>query len=235
LAAPPITAAAQRAALIAELRSVSRTLQFWIIVARQSIAVIGTAFFGWHALEIGLYFAIQSWLMLSLYAATDLTFDPKYLNAGPVRAWKESAGTLLKNFLAASLLTGILIGLFGGIALVGLFRGDAWGAFIEGGWHEPSFLCGVGALAASCVAEAARYLRSLPRRTAAEIEADDMRIASTFYRVVLLFMATVVIGALAWTGFTDLLFVVATALILTYFEALPRNASLLLGDVLKKQ
>ncbi len=154
-----------RAAFVTELREASRTSQFWIAVARQSIPVIGVAFFAWPALQIGVYFVLQSWLMLSLYCATDMTFDPEYRQGKPPRDVAEAAGALLKNFFGAIVAVGILLGLFGGFMLFNFFAGEAWDAFFSSGWHERSFLFGLLALAVSCLFETVRFVRSLPRRT----------------------------------------------------------------------
>lgn len=230
----PIASADFRVALVAELRIEWRTSHFWIAVAMHSIPVIGVIFFEWPALKIGVYFVIQSWLMLALYCATDLTFDPKYRANKPPRGLSEGMSDFIKNLVGALLIVGILLGVVGGLMLQSSFAGDAWNTFIHSGWHERSFLNGLAALAAGCMIEALRFVRSLPRRTMAQIEADDMRIATTFYRVVLLFTASFLINVLGVFGFADVVFVMATALVLTYFEVLPRSAASLIGILKNK-
>jgi hypothetical protein len=222
-----------RAAFVTELRQASRTSQFWIAVARQSIPVIGVAFFAWPALQIGIYFVLQSWLMLSLYCATDMTFDPEYRKGKLPRDMAEAVGALLKNFFGAIVAVGILLGLFGGFMLFIFFEGDSWDAFFRSGWHERSFLYGLLGLGASCLVETVRFARSLPQRTPAQIEADDLRIASTFYRVILMFVACLFVGAAPFAGLGDLIFVLATSLIVLYFEALPRSAAAFVASMKK--
>src|SRR6185369_16442705 len=132
----PVAVAVLRAAFVAELRRVWRKPQFWIVVARQIVPVVGVGFFDWAALQIGLYFVIQSWLMLSLYCATDLTFDPKHRKEKTARASTASASTLVKNFFGAAVLMGFVVGIFGGILLFSFFRGEAWDVFVDSGWRE---------------------------------------------------------------------------------------------------
>lgn len=214
--------------LRAELGVASRTGAFWIVVARQAIPVLGVALFDWPAFEIAVYFVVQSWLMLSLYAATDLTFNPKY-SGTKGRNPESSVWLLLKQFLAAGLLIGFLVGMFGGFLLLQAFPREDANAFLQGGWHEQSFLIGLLALASGCLAEAVRFAQCIPQRTPDETAADDARIAGTFYRVVLLFIVSGLIGVTAQWRFAPVLFVIALGLLLTLFEALPRSAALLLG------
>jgi len=221
----------EQPAFVAELSRVWRTPQFWVVIARQSIPVIGVAFFDWAALQIGAYFVLQSWLMLSLYCATDLTFDPKYQEGKPPRNFGESLSALIKMLFGALFIVGIMIGLCAAFILLKFFSRDAVHAFVTDDWHENGFLFGLAAMATSCLFETVRFVRSLPSRSPAQIEADDMRIATTFYRVVLLFVACALIGAVGGSSLGDLLFVLAIALIMAYFEALPRSAALLIRSV----
>jgi len=212
----------------AEVRVAWRTPAFWTIVLRHVIPVVGVVFFAWPAFQIAVFFVFESWLMLSLYAATDLTFNPKYGGA-KTRDARAIVGPLLKQFLAAGLLIAFIVGMFGGFLLVDVFPQEDWSGFLDGGWREHSFLIGLFALAASCIVDAVHFAQRIAHRTAEEVVADDARIAGTFYRVVLLFMVSGLIGATAQWGFVAPLFVIALALVLTLFEGLPRSAALLLG------
>jgi hypothetical protein len=215
-----------------ELSAVWRTLPFLTTLARHALPVVGVLFFAWPALQLAAYFLIESWLMLSLYAATDLTFNPKYGGRAP-RSKSEAVLAPLPQFLAAAALIGVLVGLFGGFIVVGAFALDERQAFLDGGWRETSFLFGLAMLAASCVSEAAHFAQRMARRTPAQVQTDDLRIASLFYRVVLLFMASAVLGMAPWS-WAPVVFAIVLGLILTFFEALPRSAALLLGDVVRK-
>jgi hypothetical protein len=209
-----------------ELSAVWRTLPFLTTLARHTLPVIGVLFFVWPALQLAAYFLIESWLMMSLYAATDLTFNPKY---------GEAVLAPLPQFLAAGALIGVLVGLFGGFIVLGAFAQDERDAFFVGGWRETSFLLGLTILAASCVSEAAHFAQRIARRSPAQVQTDDLRIASLFYRVVLLFMASGVLGMAAPWSLAPVVFAIGLGLILTFFEALPRSAALLLGDVVLRK
>ncbi|HEY2394605.1 MAG TPA: hypothetical protein VGH81_01320 [Rudaea sp.] len=222
----PDGARPSRAALIAELRQVWRTPPFFFSALRNATSVVGVLFLGWSALELALYFVIQSWLMLSLYAATDLTFNPKY-GGHPPRSLREALATPVQNLVGALVVVGFLIGLFGWFLLSGMFGADDWQAFLQGGWQQPSFLYGLLILLASCLSEAAVFAQRLPTRSAAQVETDDLRIASLFYRLVLLLAASIFLGATRGTALAAPLF--ALALVQVYFEALPRSSAAFLG------
>jgi hypothetical protein len=212
-----------------ELRDIWRTPAFLTPVARHTVPVIGVAFFDWPALQLAIYFVLESWLMLSLYAAADLSFNPKNGGRAP-RNFREAVVDPLPQFLAAAGLIGVFVGLFGGILLVGAFAQDDWTDLIQGGWHEASFLLGLAMLIATCLAEAVRFAQRLATRTPEQAQVDDVRIASLFYRVVLLLMVSGALGLLAQFAFAPMLFAVALGIVLTFFEALPRSAAALLGQ-----
>jgi len=220
--------AAFPATVAAEFRQVWRTFPFLSSALRNTVSVIGVTFFDWPALQLALFFVIESWLMLSLYATTDLSFNPKY-GGRPPQTLGDAILLPLPQFLGAAALIALLIGLFGGFVLVNTFAEEDWDAFLHGGWRQPSFLVGLLMLAATCVSEAVHFARRIPTRTPEQARADDLRVASLFYRVVLLFAAT---AALGWTRGSPLaapLFAIALAVVLMFFETLPRSAASLLG------
>jgi len=211
-----------------ELRDVWRTPAFLTATARHALPVAGAAWFGWPALQLAVYFVIESWLMLSLYAATDLSFNPKYGGRAP-RDLREAVIAPLPQFLAAAGLIGVVVGLFGGVLIVGAFAQDEWVEFLHAGWREPSFLLGLVLLSATCLSEAVHFAQRIATRTPAQAQLDDLRIASLFYRVVLLFMVSGALGLTARFAFAPVLFAIALGIILTFFEGLPRSAAALLG------
>jgi hypothetical protein len=212
-----------------ELRDIWRTPAFLTPAARHAVPVIGAAFLGWPALQLAIYFVFESWLMLSLYAAADLSFNPKNGGRAP-RGWREAVIEQLPQFLAAAGLIAVMVGLFGGFLIVGAFAQDEWIEFLQTGWREPSFLLGLALLIATCLSEAARFAQRLATRTPAQAQLDDLRIASLFYRVVLLFMASGALGLTSQFAFAPMLFALALGIVLTFFEALPRSAAALLGQ-----
>src|SRR5687767_14392176 len=71
-----------------ELVAAARTRCFWVAVARHSVPVVGVALFEWSAVNVGVFFLLESWLFLSLRATVEVTFDPKYAQgAAPRTAW----------------------------------------------------------------------------------------------------------------------------------------------------
>ena len=212
----------------AELREIGRTPAFLTTLARHVLPVIGVAVFGWPALQLAIYFVIESWLMLSLYAGADLSFNPKYGGRAPL-SLREAVIEPLPQFLAAAGLIAVMVGLFGGILIVGAFAQDEWSEFLQTGWYEPSFLLGLALLIATCISEAVRFAQRIATRTPAQAQHDDLRIASLFYRVVLLFMTSGALGLTAQLAFAPMLFAVALGIVLTFFEGLPRSAALLLS------
>jgi hypothetical protein len=223
----PETPGAFATVLSAELRAAWRTFPFLASAARNATSVIGVLFFDWPALQLALYFVIESWLMLSLYATTDLSFNPKYGGRAP-QSLSEAVLTPLPQFLAAAALIGVLVGLFGGFVLANTFAPDDWDAFLQGGWKQHSFLVGLLVLAATCLSEAVHFARRIRTRTPEQAAADDLRIASLFYRVVLLFMASAALGLARGSQLAAPLFALALAIVLMFFEALPRSAAALL-------
>ena len=211
----------------AELRQVWRSYPFWTSAARNAASVAGVLLFDWQALPLALYFVIESWLMLSLYATTDLRFNPKYGGRAP-QSLREAVLAPLPQFLAAAGLIAVLVGLFAGLLLANAFGAEEWDAFLHGGWTQGSFLVGLLVLTCSCLSEAVYFARRIPSRSPEQVAADDLRVASLFYRVVLLFMAG---GMLGWTRGSPMAapaFAVALALVLMFFETLPRSAATLL-------
>ena len=224
----PETPGAFAIVLSTELRTVWHTFPFLASAARNAAPVIGVLFFDWPALQLAMYFVIESWLMLTLYATTDLTFNPKYGGHAP-RNLREAILKPLPQFLGAAVLIGLIIGLFAMFVLVGVVGADEWSAFLQDGWQQSSFLVGFVVLAASCLSEAIHFARRVVRRTPAQIQADDLRIASLFYRIVLLLMASVALGWARGSWFAAPLFALAMAVVLLFFETLPRSAAALLG------
>ena len=211
----------------AELRDGLRKPQFWLSLARNSIPLFGVFLWDWDALAMAVYFLLQSWLMGALYCAIDLTFNPD--KGTPPRDMLDALGPLLKRFAAAALLFAVFVGIFGGFMLHGFFDKHELADFLDGGWRESSFLIGLAGLAVGCLAEATRFVRSLARRTAADIDADNFRFAATIQTVALLCAISGFLGVLARFALGSAAFVVAAVVVLTLFDAAPRSAAVMMG------
>jgi len=212
----------------AELRAGTRKAQFWLSLARNSVPLWGAFALHWDVLAMAFYFLLQSWLMGSLYCAIDLTFNPD--KGVPPRDMLDAAGPLLRRLFFSLLLFGLLVGIFGGFMLRGLFDASELRDFVlGGGWLRSSFRIGVAALVVGCLAEAARFLHSLPRRTAVDIEADNARFAATVQTVAVLCVVSTFLGALARFALGSAAFVVPAALVVTFFDVAPRSAALMMG------
>jgi len=210
-----------------ELLHNARTAQFWLSIARNSVPLFGVFLWKWDVLEMSFYFLLQCWLMGSLYCAIDMTFNPE--KGPPPRDTLDGMQPMLQKLFVAGLVFAVLVGIFGGFMLIGFFRKNELSEFFSTGWQQWSFLKGVLALTAGCIAEAVRFLRSLPERTPADIEADNYRFAATLQTVALLCVFATFLGAISRFLFGPAAVVVPMVLVATLFDATPRSTAALLG------
>jgi hypothetical protein len=211
----------------AELRRSMGKPHFWLSLVRNSIPLFGAFLWDWDVLAMAFYFLLQSWLMGSLYCALDLVFNPK--DGKPPQDLLDALNPLLKQFLGAAVIFAVIVGLFGGFVLFGFFDKSELTEFFDGGWRHANFLTGVLALVVGCIAEATRFLRSLPTRTPADIEADNFRFAATVHTVAVLCAISGFFGALARFTFGSTGFVIPAVLVVTLFDVAPRSAALMMG------
>ncbi len=211
----------------AELRGGVGKLQFWLSLARNSVPLFGAFLLHWDILEMAFYFLLQSWLMGALYCAIDMTFNPD--KGTPPRDVLDALGPLIKRFFGAAAVFAIFVGVFGGFMLVGFFGKGELLEFLNGGWQHAAFEQGVLALVVGSLAEAVRFVRSLPTRTPADIEADNFRFAATLQTVALLCVVSTFLGALARLLAGSAAFVVPAVVVVTMFDVAPRSAALMMG------
>jgi hypothetical protein len=207
----------------AELLRGARTVHFWLSLARNSIPLFGVFVWGWDVLELAVYILLQSWLMGAMYCAIDMTFNPEKERGKPPADLLDAIGPLLTRFAGACVVFAVLVGIFGWFVLGGFFRKAELLQFFDGGWQQPTFLWGVLALVAGCLAEATRFLRSLPRRTPADVEADNRRFAATFRTVVLLAVISAFLGGISRLAFGLPAFAVFVVLVLALMDIAPRS------------
>jgi len=210
-----------------ELRHAARTSQFWLSLVRNSVPLFGVFLWHWDVLQMAVYFLLQCWLMGSLYCAIDMTFNPE--KGPPPRDTLDGMQPMLKRLFVAGLAFAVLVGIFGGFMLIGFFGKRELQEFLATGWQQWSFLQGVLALLAGCIAEAVRFLRSLPKRTPADIEADNYRFAATVQTVAVLAAFSAFLGAISRFLFGPAVVVVPMVLVATFFDATPRSAATMMG------
>lgn len=214
---------AETPGLAAELRAACVTPRFWGTVALQIIPVVGVIRFGWSAGQIGMYFVLQSWLMLSIYFAADMTFNAKYLDGKAPLRGAAAVLRFCRVLLVSSLICAAAI-----VWLGMYFEFSLFDAFFSGGeYRQGSFLIGLGALVVGCVAEGVRYVLSLPRRTPQQIAADDARVGTLAGRVIVLFFLGVFLGIFQvfGDGWGNAALVLAIAGLQIYFDGMPQTAA----------
>lgn len=210
-----------------ELRHAVHTTQFWLSLLRNSVPLFGVFLWHWDVLQMAVYFLLQCWLMGSLYCAIDMTFNPE--KGTPPKDTLDGMQSMLQKLPVAGLVFAVLVGMFGAFMLIGFFRKDELGEFLSTGWQQWSFLKGVLALATGCIAEAVRFLLSLPKRTPADIEADNYRFAATVHTVAVLAVFSAFLGAISRFLFGAAAVVVPMVLVATLFDATPRSAAVMMG------
>lgn len=209
---------------IAELVAGTRSAQFWLSLARNSIPLFGVFLWGWDVLELAVYILLQCWLMGATYCAIDLTFNPEKGKA-PADLL-DAVGPLMRRFAVACVMFAVIVGIFGWFVLA-FFNKTELSAFLNGGWERPTFLWGVLGLIVGCLAEAVRFVHSLPRRTPEQEQADNRRFAATIRTVALIAVISAFLGAAARYAFGVSAFAVIVVLVLTLMDVAPRSVDAL--------
>ena len=138
-AMPPRRARVPLAVLVAA----TRTRRFWMTVARHAMPVIGVLVFGWSAMNIAVFFLLESWLFLSTRLTVEVTFDPHFGGGTLFQSRWRAALTTLWMFALSAIACGVLVFGFGGFIIIYAFQAEEWHRFVTEAWARPSFLLSV--------------------------------------------------------------------------------------------
>jgi hypothetical protein len=206
------------------LHAAARSASFWWSVMRHSIPVVGVFFFGWSSVAVAVFFVLESWLFLTNRLTIEVTFDPGYAREDlPRTAW-QACYTTAKMWLLAAPVLALMLFAFGGFVLLFAFPSQDWEAFVTDGWRRASFGISFALLVVDAIVDSVRFQRRLLRRSDSERITDDRRVRRMFYRVVALLGGCVILGLAAQFGLGGPLLVLAIAVILVVFDAMPQHA-----------
>jgi hypothetical protein len=198
-------------------------------LARHSIPVFGVLLFHWSAVNIAVFFLLESWLFLSTRLMIEVTFDPSFGGGwlGP-SVWTA----ILKGvwmYALSAIACGVLVFAFGGFIILFAFQPGEWHQFVNGAWARPSFLLSLAALAGDVIVDGLAFSRRLLERSAAEKRLDDLHTRVMFYRVGMLMIACLVIGVAGSFGVGGPVLVIVIMLSLVYVELFPHRAVKVFG------
>lgn len=209
--------------LLAEIRDSLRRPEFWAAVGRELVPVAGVFFFGWMALEAGVFFLLESWLFLAGRLSLELVFDPRTSGDEVPRGCLAQLLKFTGYFATAGVIFGLLVGILALFTLQLAFSQEEIQTFLAAGWRRPPFLLGIGALLLAELFTGWRFVSQVAVRSEEERKRDDHRILVMFYRCVVLLGSTYLLSFLVRNGLDPRFFVVVLFLVMLYFEACPRD------------
>ena len=211
--------------LLDDIAAGTRTSRFTTAVMRQLVAVAGVLVLGWPALDVAVFFVLESWLFMSFRAAAEVALDERT----PGHGLKETTLYTAGYVLMALPFLGAVVGCVAGLAIIPAFPDEAWEAFKTTGSREPSFRMAVAFLAASMVFDTARHVkRAAAGRTSGMRIADQREIRLVTVRMLVLVAGSFALGASAGSVDKALALVVAIAVVVVLIEALPERFGRLL-------
>jgi hypothetical protein len=205
-----------------ELQAALESPPFWAAVVRESVPVAGVLAFGWSAFAAALFFLCESWLFISLRAATEIALNPRYAGDDMPKDVRGAILAVLKHFSYCTLFFALILGLFVAFVLRVGFTDAQFAEFFGGGWRETSVLVGGAVLLATLFVDTVQFARRAANATPEQRERDDQRLKLMFYRVPALVPAAFLLGPAASFGYGAELLVVLIAVLSILLEAFPR-------------
>jgi hypothetical protein len=206
------------------LVAATRTRRFWMTIARHAIPVVGVLAFNWSAMNIAVFFLLESWLFLSTRLAIEVTFDPHFGGgSSPQSSWR-GVMTTLWMFALSAIVCGVLVFGFGGFIIAFAFQAEEWHRFVTERWARPSFLLSLLALTSDVFLDGIDFKRRLLERSPAEKRMDDLQTRVMFYRVGILMMACMIIGLAGSVGLGGPVLVIVIMISLVYVDLFPHRA-----------
>ena len=198
----------------------TRTPRFMTAVLRQVVAVAGVLVLGWPAMDVAIFFVLESWLFMSFRAAAEVALDERT----PGHGLQQTAFyTALYVFCALPFL-GAVVGCVAGFAIIPAFPAEAWEAFKTTGSRETSFQVAVAFLVASLIFDTARHVkRAAAGRTPERRRADQREVRLISVRMLVLVGGSFALGASGKSMDRSLALVVAIAVVVVLIEALPER------------
>ena len=204
-----------------EFRRAARTSAFWVAVVRELVPVAGVLALGWSAFAAASFFLAESWLLMSLRAAAEISLNPRYAGKDLPKSTRDAVVQVLKHFAYVLPFMGLLLGFFAAFILTVAFtREDLW-RFLAQEWREPAVLGGFVLMVASLGADTVRFSRALSTRGGEPSERDDLATKLAFYRVVALVPAAFLIGFAQSLALGPAVLVVAIAVVSIAIEGAP--------------
>lgn len=194
---------------------------FWAALVREAVPVAGVLAFGWPALAAAIFFLAESWLFVSLRAASEIALNPKYAGRDLPRDVAGAIAAVFRHLAYCVPFFALFLGLFIAFVLRVGFTDAQFAEFFGGGWREPSVIAGGVVLLATLCVDAIAYAVRCTRSTPTERERDDERVKVMFYRVPALVPAAFLLGPAAGFGYGAQALVVCIAIVSVVMEAFP--------------
>ena len=148
------------------LRRAAARPAFWIAVAREAVPVAGVFAFGWSAFAAALFFLLESWLLMSLRAATEITIDPRYAGADLPTSTGDAVRKVLKHLSYVLFFMLLLVGLFAFFILFVAFSRADLVHFVTEEWRTPAVYGGFALLLVTLALDTVRFARGYATRSA---------------------------------------------------------------------
>jgi hypothetical protein len=198
----------------------TRTPRFMTAVLRQAVAVAGVLVLGWPAMDVAIFFVLESWLFMSFRAAAEVALDERT----PGHGLQQTALYTALYVLAALPFLGAVVGCVAGFAIIPAFPAESWEAFKTTGSRETSFHVAVAFLVASLIFDTARHVkRAAAGRTPEARRADQREVRLISVRMLVLVAGSFALGASGQSMDKSLALVVAIAVVVVLIEALPER------------
>lgn len=216
-AAPPLPPA-----LPATWGEVLRRPSFQAALLRQSVPVAGVLVLGWPAIEVAIFFLLDTWLFLTVRGSCDIAFDRAFGGKKDASLW-----TVAKLAPVGAVVVGIAVGMFGGIPLVMALPAWEWQA--AGGLASRAFLLSFAFLLVSHLYDAVRFVRRYHSRTEEERRQDALAVRVVMARLFVLVVAPFVLQFASLIGMAGRALVLLISGGILWLEAFPERADRILG------
>jgi hypothetical protein len=201
---------------------VLRRPSFRAALLRQLVPVTGVLVLGWPAVEVAIFFLLDTWLFLTQRATCDVAFDSAFGGKTDASLW-----AVVKLAPVGALTVGIAVGMFGGIPLVMALPAGEWQA--AGGLASRTFLLSFAFLVVSHLYDAVRFVRRYHSRTDEERRQDALAVRVVMARLFVLVVAPFVLQFASLVGMAGRALVLLISGAVLWLEAFPERAERILG------
>src|SRR5262245_47517634 len=203
-------------------REVLRRPSFRAALLRQAVPVIGVVVLGWPAVEVAIFFLLDTWLFLTARASCDIALDTKFGGSKDASPW-----AVAKVAPVGAVTVALFVAMFGGIPLVMALPAAEWQAM--GGLRRPVFLVSFLFLAASHLYDTVGFVRRFQSRTEEERRWDALASRVVIARMFVLVVAPFGLQLASLVGMAGRALVLLISGAILWLEAFPERADRILG------